>query len=180
MGIRFKCHLCQEPLNVKSDLARKRGVCPRCKGKFRVPEGSQEHSLSLDFVPTNSMNTVGDVSNKTAVPNSVSVKLASKAITKPIAMPAEASKSIASSNADVATANESTATALETTAPVVESEQLYFVRPPSGGEYGPAGKETIELWISQRRITAETLVCKLGSSQWKKAREAFASYFVLE
>jgi len=59
------------------------------------------------------------------------------------------------------------------------SESLYFVRPPSGGEYGPAGKVTIELWISQRRITGETLVCLVGTSQWKKAKEVFSDFFVL-
>lgn len=126
MGIRFKCHHCQAPLNIKIDLANKRGVCPECHRKFRIPDKSQDLSLSLDEQVT----TTG------------------------------ASSDTPKSGATT-------------------SEPLYIVRPPSGGEYGPAGLDTIELWISQRRITGETMICKDGSFEWKKAKEVFTSHFVL-
>ena len=126
MGIRFKCHHCQAPLNIKTELANKRGVCPECLGKFRIPGKSQDLSSSLD-----EQVTITGASSDTP-------------------------KSGATTN-----------------------EPLYFVRPPSGGEYGPAGLETIELWISQRRITGETLVCRIGSAEWKKAKEVFTNHFVL-
>jgi hypothetical protein len=37
MGIRFQCEHCQHALNLKSDLAGKKGICPKCKGKIRIP-----------------------------------------------------------------------------------------------------------------------------------------------
>ena len=37
MGIRFACHVCGKQLNIKRDLAGKRGVCPKCQSRFRIP-----------------------------------------------------------------------------------------------------------------------------------------------
>ncbi len=156
MGIRFKCHHCQASLNIKTDLANKRGVCPQCQGKFRIPLESQEHSLDLDQDVA-----IPSIKETTRVP-----AIANAAHQDPqhqIPSPTTA----LNASSDTPSSKSSS------------SEPVYFVRPPSGGEYGPANKETIELWISQRRITGETLICQVGSSQWKKAREVFASHFVL-
>ncbi len=61
MGIRFKCHLCESPLHVKSDLASKRGVCPKCQGKFRIPASSQAYSIDLsDSIGSASSNRLPD------------------------------------------------------------------------------------------------------------------------
>ncbi len=63
--------------------------------------------------------------------------------------------------------------------PAVEVvEAFYFVRPPSGGEYGPAAKATIEDWITQRRVTPDTMVCKLGTDEWVKAKDVFVMKFL--
>ena len=168
MGIRFKCHLCHSPLNVKNDLAQKRGVCPKCNGKFRIPMESQDFSLSLDAPVSNSTKALSYLDSEIISANSVAVK------------PTEAKKtsqepSLLKPAAYDATNREQ----IETEQTPSMTDELYFVRPPSGGEYGPADKATIELWVTQRRITSETMICKLGASQWKKAREVFASLFDL-
>ncbi len=156
MGIRFKCHHCRAPLNIKIDLADKRGVCPQCQGRFRIPSQSQALSVSLDETAK---------SFESALPEHESVK---STMDRPGVKPqvvSQATKTSASS--DTPTSESET------------REPLYFVRPPSGGEYGPAAKETIELWISQRRITSETLLCLVGTSNWRKAKEVFSNHFVL-
>lgn len=143
-------------MNVKGELAKKRGVCPKCQGKFRIPENNQEFSLSLDDSLANTPKRI----DREVLQSSGEYSL-------PI------SESSVESNSPSIVQPER----VELDKP--EAEQLYFVRPPSGGEYGPATKETIELWISQKRITAETMVCLIGSSKWKKAREVFVSHFLL-
>ncbi len=157
MGIRFKCHHCQAPLNIKSELANKRGVCPHCHGKFRIPSNSQELSLSLP-----------DVDQPSTLPLSKAKSMKPTAADRNIEPVVVSQVTTSTASADTPR-NEPTAT-----------EELYFVRPPSGGEYGPASTATIELWISQRRLTAETLVCKVGSSKWVKAREVFSRFFVFD
>ncbi|MFN9913095.1 MAG: GYF domain-containing protein, partial [Pirellulaceae bacterium] len=62
--------------------------------------------------------------------------------------------------------------------PQASNEAWYIVRPPSGGEYGPASQATVEAWISQRRVTADTLVCKVGTTEWKNAKEVFLRRFL--
>jgi hypothetical protein len=162
MGIRFKCHHCQAPLNIKTELANKRGVCPQCQGKFRIPSESQGHSLSLD-------QSASTLSNPTPIAESDLARSGAKKLERKqvsgVSLPSQATETDASSD----TPNRDSHA----------GELLYFVRPPSGGEYGPANKMTIELWIAQRRITGETLICQIGSSQWKKAKEVFAAHFIL-
>jgi hypothetical protein len=48
MGIRFQCEHCQHGLNLKSELAGRRGICPKCKGKFRIPIDSIAISTEAD------------------------------------------------------------------------------------------------------------------------------------
>ncbi len=45
MGIRFRCHHCQVELHVKDFQAGRRGRCPECGGKFRIPAQDAEFSL---------------------------------------------------------------------------------------------------------------------------------------
>jgi|GEM_PF-5203398 len=40
MGIRFFCPSCDDRMNVKSFLAGKRGICPKCEAKFDIPMAS--------------------------------------------------------------------------------------------------------------------------------------------
>ncbi|TWU62405.1 GYF domain-containing protein [Crateriforma conspicua] len=48
MGIRFACHHCGKRLNIKNELAGKRGVCPECKKRFRIPLSDADFSISVD------------------------------------------------------------------------------------------------------------------------------------
>ena len=63
MGIRFHCHHCEAKLNIKSDLAGKRAICPECEGRFRIPMQSQKLS-----VPVNSAPAKAAVSQSTSRP----------------------------------------------------------------------------------------------------------------
>jgi hypothetical protein len=49
------------------------------------------------------------------------------------------------------------------------AEVMYLVRPPSGGIYGPADLATIEQWVAQKRVTADTYLAPVGTNDWQSA-----------
>ncbi len=50
MGIRFACHECGKRLNIKSELAGRRGVCPACSAKMRIPLSDAETSTPVEEI----------------------------------------------------------------------------------------------------------------------------------
>ena len=53
MGIRFACHECGKRLNIKNEFAGRRGVCPACSAKMRIPLSDAETSTpSKSFCPS--------------------------------------------------------------------------------------------------------------------------------
>ncbi len=60
--------------------------------------------------------------------------------------------------------------------PLAEApEASWYVRPPSGGQYGPAKPPTMRDWLAQGRITADSLVWREGWPDWKLAGATFPS-----
>ena len=60
--------------------------------------------------------------------------------------------------------------------PLAEApDALWYIRPPSGGQYGPAKADLIRQWISEGRITADSLVWREGWPDWKLASATFPS-----
>ncbi|MFN5851072.1 MAG: hypothetical protein ACK5PD_11485 [Pirellulaceae bacterium] len=51
MGIRFACHACKRSLHLKDFQAGKRGKCPDCGVRFRIPSVDQPFSTPLDDAP---------------------------------------------------------------------------------------------------------------------------------
>jgi len=129
MGIRFACHGCGKPLNIKHELAGKRGVCPACQLRFRIPREDQEFSLPLD-----------------------------QSATDPSATDAPAAE------IDI----EEVAAGFD---PFEDLSAQWYVRPPSGGRYGPANGTTMRQWIAQQRITPDSLLWRDGWPQWRKGSE---------
>lgn len=56
--------------------------------------------------------------------------------------------------------------------PLDEPDVLWYVRPPAGGQYGPASSEVMRSWIDENRITPSTLLWRQGWSQWRSAQES--------
>ncbi len=49
----------------------------------------------------------------------------------------------------------------------------WFVRPPSGGQFGPATAEILRTWLAEGRLTADTLLWREGWQDWREASEVF-------
>ena len=51
-------------------------------------------------------------------------------------------------------------------------ESGWYVRPPSGGQYGPATTEVIQQWVVQNRVPDDSLVWREGWPEWRPAADA--------
>ena len=52
---------------------------------------------------------------------------------------------------------------------------VWYVRPPSGGQYGPAAGPTMRAWLNEGRVTANSLVWRDGWPEWRSAAATFPS-----
>lgn len=60
--------------------------------------------------------------------------------------------------------------------PIEEApESSWYVRPPSGGQYGPARGEIMRKWITEGRVSADSLVWREGWDDWLTATDVFPS-----
>ena len=134
MGIHFACHQCDKRLNVKRDLAGKRGVCPQCSARFRIPTDDAEKSTPV----------------VTAQPKSAALHDASKT--------------------PQTDANHDSAASIDLL--VDDPTSTWYVRPPTGGQYGPANSEILRSWIDEGRVAATSLLWREGWPQWRVASEA--------
>jgi hypothetical protein len=144
MGIRFACHHCGHPLNIKQELAGRVGRCPDCEQRFRIPLEDAPQSLPISATAgEGTSDSVTDLAWRGDTREPVT----------PEAVPAKGSAT--------------------TLAAALTNATQWYVRPPAGGQYGPADDELIKNWIAEYRITPSTLVWRDGWPQWKNASEVF-------
>lgn len=188
MGIRFSCHMCNQPLHVKDFQAGKRGKCPKCQGSFRVPAKDSDFSLAVEesaAIPVTAKSTA----KFTIKPKGASILDAKVPEKKPIAKNVSTSKpdqrTVSTESASELSSGQIKPTDTPTDKPKPpEAESLtmppsllplldarWFVRPPSGGQYGPATTQMLLDWIGQKRVTADSLLWREGLSTWLSARE---------
>lgn len=188
MGIRFACHVCEKQLNIKQDLAGRRGICPACSSRFRIPFQDAEKSLPIEKTVADSQNVAMSAAN--------SLESAGAQVrTHPGPAHADslhsdpAKQDEASRNADLPASTESTpestvkstpATADRSVAGAVdlfgsEPSVTWYVRPPSGGQYGPASDELLKEWIKEGRVVSSSLLWRDGWAQWRDASDVLPS-----
>lgn len=207
MGIRFDCPNGHK-LNVKSFLAGKKGICPQCGAKFRIPEAStatddgseadmgpppdegrpavqsmggappQEPKPASKSAASQPQNAPA-VAAVAAIPTGVPVGTVAAAAMTPVvpvgtaAQPATLADAVRAAAATAATAP---APAAATNDPVAEAPTaIWYVRPPSGGQYGPARGDLLRQWVNEGRVTPQSLVWREGWPDWKVASDVFPS-----
>ncbi len=186
MGIHFACHHCNHSLHVKDFQGGKRGRCPECKEPFRIPLQDASHSLALDDSPVNpdAMLTFSTPS-KTAKTS----KKSSSAISTETDVPTKTStdKSTRRKKATAASQKQSnvdpqTLTPIDKNVPALSEKEMpaalsasldakWFVRPPSGGQFGPASPQLLMEWIAERRVTSDSFLWCEGMPQWQAATD---------
>jgi hypothetical protein len=148
MGIKFHCPNGHK-LNVKAFLAGKRGICPKCGTKMLIPTASEPGLVDSDVEET-------DPSQATTKSNGSAVPAA--------AAPSAPAVSAAPAGAAPPAAND----------PIAEAPAaIWYVRPPTGGQYGPARGDIMRKWISEGRVSSDSLVWREGWTDWQNAGKLF-------
>ena len=169
MGLKFLCHLCQQPIHIKDSFAGKRGKCPHCGSSIRIPADGESHSLPITAKSTSTLSETSAASSAAAALPAAEVA----------AKPASFELQPTAANADSATIN-SNAIANANKMPQVIAEALnaaWYVRPPSGGQYGPAVGAVFWDWLNEKRVGENSLVWREGWAAWQPAKEAFPEFF---
>jgi len=59
--------------------------------------------------------------------------------------------------------------------PIAEAPNaVWYVRPPSGGQYGPARGDALRKWIGEGRVSSDSLVWREGWADWREAAPLFS------
>ena len=199
MGIHFVCHLCSYALHVKDFQAGKRGKCPNCSGSFRIPFADASYSFALEDGQDNpsvmkvrqafqkerqskKRSQSKDANLEITASDSVSITLEST----PIGSGAAIGSSAPNGSNESASVSLAESGVLTETDPK-DSENLkgesfempevlasavdakWFVRPPSGGQFGPASSALLMNWITESRVTADSFLWREGLAQWQLA-----------
>jgi hypothetical protein len=159
MGIRFFCPNGHK-LNVKEFQAGMRGVCPHCGSKFVIPAQSTRLSSKKkkDLFP--------DPDREEAV---VAVDPFPAGDPAPID-PSPVQAATAPTALPTAVAPDATGAADPFAA---AGNVVWYVRPPSGEQYGPAAGPVLRAWLAEGRISANTLLWREGWSEWQEAQSLF-------
>ena len=186
MGIHFACHHCNHSLHVKDFQGGKRGRCPECKAPFRIPLKDASHSLALDDSPaTPDAMLTFSTSSRTAKTS----KKSTSAISIETDVPAKnrSEKSARPKKATAASQKQSNVdprarTPIDNNLPALAEKEMpaalsasldakWFVRPPSGGQFGPASPQLLMEWIAERRVTSDSFLWCEGMPQWQAATD---------
>lgn len=148
MGIRFLCPNGHK-LHVKNFLAGKRAICPKCGERVTVP--------------TEDMPDASDVGN-------VSVELPTIP-EQPVEEPAAAGTATGAAGSPFAVKAAPPAPMAD---PIAEAPTaVWYVRPATGGQFGPASGEIMRNWVRDGRVGASSLVWRAGWEEWRSAAETF-------
>ncbi len=197
MGIRFFCPNGHR-LNVKSHLAGKRGYCPHCGVKLLIPQESDVAPIGL---PPAVEENVGAGAPEVQ-PEAQAVPPAMSQMTAPAGQnkedgkefkngenggheassasdlePSDSSRELSNlgTSANAVSERSSPVTAPDGSTAAPANGGAWYVRPPSGGQFGPATFKLLTQWVEDRRVPAESLIWCEGWSDWKVASEYFST-----
>jgi len=156
MGIKFLCPNGHK-LHVKSFLAGKRAICPQCGERVIVPAEDASNTTDVGNVSIE----ISTLPEQLADFPAISVRSQNTA----------ASSAVASS---VVPSTAPAAPAAPTTDPIAEAPSaVWYVRPATGGQFGPASGEIMRNWVRDGRVGASSLVWRAGWEEWRSAAEVF-------
>ena len=187
MGIKFLCPNGHK-MNVKAFLAGKRGKCPKCGVSIRIPQETPASDSGEDLL--------GDAAEPTSAPSpAVAVSLAPSPAAAPavlhaaptvrpvLPVGAPAIPTVAAVTPGYQPAGPAVMRPQSVSAPLPMGvdpisqapNSIWYVRPPSGGQYGPARGDIMRKWVSEGRVSGDSLVWREGFAEWKSAAQLFPS-----
>ncbi len=182
MGIKFYCPNGHK-LNVKSFLAGKKAICPKCNVKVIVPLESQPLGApTADPGEDGSAPADAWAQSAAIAPGAAQGPAEGQAGFQPragsVASNVVANAAGAMHFAAGMTPGMSPGAGVGQTMtdPIDEAPNaVWYVRPPSGGQFGPAAGPTMRSWIQEGRVSGNALVWRDGWPEWRSAATVFPS-----
>ncbi len=174
MGIRFYCPNGHK-LNVKAFLAGKRGICPHCGASVLIPLESTRPS-SKSSGQSNLASPGGSSEPVTTLFPDETPRVANHPLgpAPVVSDPFGGAQPQAVHGAASHAAPPLSGSAHPSVDPIAESpDAIWYVRPPSGGQYGPAVGSVMRNWLEEGRVGPEALVWREGWKDWRHAQEVF-------
>jgi len=185
-------------MNVKAFLAGKRGKCPKCGVSVRIPEenpasDSGEDLLGDAGIPAAvaAQQAVVQTTARpvTAVAAAAPMHPAPQAFAAPVVRPvmpvgAPAIPTVPMVAPGYQPAGPAVMRVSQPTPvpqpmgvdPISQAPNaIWYVRPPSGGQYGPARGDIMRKWVGEGRVSGDSLVWREGFPEWKSASQLFPS-----
>ncbi len=162
MGIRFYCPNGHK-LNVKTFQAGQTGICPVCGAKMQIP---------LESTRPSSREQRRNAPVTARVPSPADGPRRVPATSAAGAAGATAADPPGGQNQQTA-APPPRAAAARAAADPLAAEATWYVRPATGGQFGPATSEIMRIWLAEGRIAADTLVWRDGWRDWQEAQRVF-------
>lgn len=213
MGIRFHCPNGHK-LNVKAFLAGKKGVCPDCGVKLRIPDRSEPGldsgideekqavakpapalpapkpvaapaPVAVMAAPLPSAPTPAMIPQGVPRPSGIATPVMPAGGYAPVSAPPPMPAMMPAAPSPYAAPMPGRGPQPPpppiappappgTRDPIAENPlATWFVRPPSGGQFGPARGEVMRKWLTEGRVTADSLVWREDWIDWLAATEVF-------
>jgi len=186
MGIRFYCPNGHK-LNVKEFQAGRKGICPYCAAKFVVPlESTRKSSKELREEQAASAAEGGAVPEPPVMHQADPGAAASAdpghlSGVPPAAEPEKIPAAVQAQPETPAAAAPAARMPDQSPDPLTEAgDVVWYVRPPSGGQFGPAGPDIMQEWINEGRVSADSLVWREGWGDWQEASAVFPRFSASE
>lgn len=168
MGIKFHCPNGHK-LNVKAFLAGKKGVCPKCGTGVRIPLTS-EAGLESDLEEHHAAGGNGSARGGLAAAASSAAAAASAAVAQGSHGPANGAGTLLAAPPPAPP----TSAGGGAGDPISEAPAaIWYVRPPAGGQYGPARGDVMRSWLTEGRISGDSHVWREGWTDWRTAGDVF-------
>ncbi len=143
-------------MNVKAFLAGKRGICPHCDARWDIPLDSE----IPDGAPKVRPSTNGDQGEPEHAAPAAAVPLISAATAEANSVAHGRQLPVTPSIQD----------------PIAASpDAVWYIRPASGGEFGPAKGDVMRRWMEEGRVAADSMVWCEGWAEWQTAGPVFPS-----
>lgn len=182
MGIRFFCPNGHK-LNVKSELAGKVGICPKCGEKMLIPlistrqTGENRESLRETMSEANNEYNTRDIA-----PNGSHLHLDHEVFVAPFVRPEEPYEDACevlpeqhASHVPSISQSDQVPLPLPTSSSILleDPHALWYVRALDNQTYGPANGTLFQNWMIEKRVAPTMLILREGWSAWREAKTVF-------
>lgn len=164
MGIKFICPHCGKGLNVKSNLAGRRALCPHCKGRVEIPAADSSAQpipvarAAVTPSPTASTQPPSTKRHSPVTGAFEDLDPNSFLLDRPVVDLEPTQQSHFDWIADA-------------------PEAVWHVRNRAGGQYGPAVGAIMRTWLQEGRVSRECYVWREGWAHWRQAGDVFPHWF---